>query len=82
MVAITAELFGRERVGILFGWTLGAHQLGAALAAWLTGAARGWFGDYLLAFLVGGMLSLGAAALSLASRPPRERTVPSLVADD
>jgi MFS family permease len=67
-VAITAQLFGRERVGIFFAWTLAAHQLGAALAAWLAGAARGWSGDYILTFLVGGALSITAAFLSLSSR--------------
>ena len=29
-VAITAQTFGRERVGVIFGWIFGAHQLGAA----------------------------------------------------
>ena len=27
-VAITAQAFGRERVGVMFGWIFGAHQLG------------------------------------------------------
>jgi hypothetical protein len=30
-VAITAQAFGREHVGVTFGWIFGAHQLGAAL---------------------------------------------------
>ena len=70
-VAITAQIFGRERVGIFFAWTLAAHQLGAALAAWLAGAARGWSGDYILTFLVGGALSVVAAFLSLSSQSRR-----------
>ena len=74
-VAITAQLFGRERVGIFFAWTLAAHQLGAALAAWLAGAARGWSGDYVLTFLAGGVLSVGAAILSLSSKPRLARVV-------
>ena len=38
--------FGRERVGIVFGWIFAAHQFGAAFAAWAAGASRGWFGSY------------------------------------
>ena len=37
-VALTAEIFGRERVGIVFGWIFCSHMFGAALAAW--GAGR------------------------------------------
>jgi sugar phosphate permease len=62
-VAITAHAFGRARVGVVFGWVFGAHQLGAALAAWGAGAARTWFGDYQGAFVTAGLLSLFAAGL-------------------
>lgn len=64
-VAITADHFGRERVGIVFGWVFASHQLGAALAAWAAGASRGWFGTYSYAFISAGVLCLIAAALSL-----------------
>ena len=62
-VAITAQSFGRAQVGVVFGWIFGAHQLGAAVAAWGAGAARTWFGDYQAAFVTGGLLSLLAAGL-------------------
>ncbi len=62
-VAITAQAFGRERVGVVFGWIFGAHQLGAAVAAWSAGAARTWFGDYQGAFVTAGLLSLFASGL-------------------
>lgn len=62
-VAITAQAFGREHVGITFGWIFGAHQLGAAVAAWGAGAARTWLGDYQTAFVTAGLLSLLAAGL-------------------
>jgi sugar phosphate permease len=62
-IAITAQTFGRANVGIVFGWVLGAHQLGAAVAAWGAGAARTWFGDYQAAFVTGGLLSLLASGL-------------------
>jgi predicted MFS family arabinose efflux permease len=64
-VAITADYFGRERVGIVFGWIFAAHQFGAAFAAWAAGASRGWFGTYDYAFVAAGVLCLLAAALSL-----------------
>jgi len=62
-VALTAGAFGRERVGVVFGWIFGAHQLGAALAAWGAGAARTWLGDYQSAFVTAGLLSLVASGL-------------------
>ena len=65
-VAITAEAFGREHVGVVFGWIFGAHQLGAAVAAWGAGAARTWFGDYQSAFITAGLISL----LAVGSRDP------------
>ena len=62
-VAITAQVFGRARVGVTFGWIFGAHQLGAAVAAWGAGAARTWLGDYQSAFVTAGLLSLVASGL-------------------
>jgi predicted MFS family arabinose efflux permease len=64
-VTITADTFGRERVGIVFGWIFAAHQFGAAFAAWAAGATRTWFGTYTWAFVSAGALCLLAAALSL-----------------
>ena len=64
-VAITADTFGREKVGIVFGWVFASHQLGAAFAAWLTGESRTWLGTYNYAFVSAGGLCLLAAGLSL-----------------
>jgi len=64
-VALAAERFGRERVGIVFGWVFAAHQFGAAAAAWASGASRTWTGSYNDAFVTAGVLCLIAAALSL-----------------
>jgi sugar phosphate permease len=63
--AIAADTFGRERVGIVFGWIFAAHQVGAATAAWAANASRTWFGTYNYAFVSGGILCLLAAGLSL-----------------
>jgi predicted MFS family arabinose efflux permease len=76
-VAITADTFGRERVGIVFGWIFASHQLGAAFAAWAAGASRGWFGTYNYAFVAAGVLCLFASALSL--RIGRRERVGTLV---
>ena len=79
-VALTADTFGRERVGIVFGWIFAAHQFGAAAAAWLAGASRGWFGSYTYAFVSAGLLCLLASALSLAINHPtlfRRRAIPA-----
>jgi MFS family permease len=67
-VALTADHFGRERVGIVFGWIYASHQLGAATAAWVAGASRGWFGTYTYSFISAGVLCLLAAGLSLRIR--------------
>src|SRR6478752_4121900 len=64
-VALVREVFGRERVGVVFAWVFACHQFGAAFAAWGAGASRTWFGSYEPAFLVAGALSVTAAALSL-----------------
>jgi MFS family permease len=64
-VMLAANHFGRERVGIVFGWIYASHQLGAAFAAWAGGATRTWFGSYNYAFLSAGALCLLAAGLSL-----------------
>jgi len=63
--AIAADTFGRERVGIVFGWIFASHQIGAASAAWAANASRTWFGTYNYAFVSGGILCLLAAGLSL-----------------
>lgn len=70
-VALTAQAFGTERVGVLFAWIFASHQIGGAMAAGLAGATRDWFGDYTVAWIGGGLLSLVASALVLRIRPSR-----------
>jgi predicted MFS family arabinose efflux permease len=73
-VALTAQVVGRERVAVTFGWIFAAHQLGGAVAAWAAGASRTWLGSYAVAFMGAGLLCLVAAALSLrVGRPGRAR---------
>jgi MFS family permease len=65
---IIARSYGTERVGRIFGLVFVFHQLGGASAAILGGWVRVHFGDYQLAFLVGGCLGLIAACLALLVR--------------
>lgn len=62
-VRLTADKFGRERVGVVFGWIFASHQFGAAAIAFAAGAMHSWFGDYQLAFTTSGLLCLGAASI-------------------
>ncbi|MFJ3662979.1 MFS transporter [Streptomyces sp. NPDC090119] len=55
-----------EDSAIVFGWTNAAHQLGAALAAFLAGAARDAFGTYDPVWLALAAACAAAALLSLA----------------
>ncbi len=70
-IALTNEAFGRGRAPVVFGWVFCAHMLGGAMAAWLAGAFREAFGDYLIAFTGAGALALvaGFAALGIARGP-------------
>lgn len=62
-VRLTGDRFGAARVGVMFGWIVAAHQLGAAAAAFAAGVTRTQFGDYAPAFWAAGALCLLAAAL-------------------
>src|SRR2546428_12103746 len=71
---LAADTFGRENVGIMFGWIFASHQLGAATAAYGGGLLHTWLGDYQVTFMSAGLVCLIAAGLALrigpASRPP------------
>jgi len=77
-VRLTAEAFGRENVGVMFGWIFASHQVGAALAATFAGVVRTYLGDYMIAFLLSGTICLLAAGLVLRINKPR---VPELTAE-
>jgi MFS family permease len=76
-IALTAETWGREKVGILFGWIFASHQLGAATAAWGAGAVRTGTGGYGPAFLVAGAIALVAAGAALVIRSRAEQPAPA-----
>ncbi|BAY46214.1 major facilitator transporter [Scytonema sp. HK-05] len=64
-VRLTTNVFGKEKAGVMFGWIVAAHQIGAATAAFGAGALRTWQGSYLQAFILSGILCLIAAVLVL-----------------
>ncbi len=61
-VRLTADSFGRENTGVIYGWIGAAHQLGASLAAFGAGSIRTATGDYRWAFLTAAVLCFAAAA--------------------
>ncbi|WP_025693261.1 MFS transporter [Paenibacillus zanthoxyli] len=64
-VKITADHFGREKAGMVFGWILVAHQLGASAAAYGAGVMRQWLGSYTVPFMTAGFLCLFASLLAI-----------------
>ncbi len=64
-VSLVADNFGRRNVGTVYGWVFCAHQVGAALAAWMGGVARQTTGDYAPAFIAAGVLAVAAGILAL-----------------
>jgi MFS family permease len=79
-MALTADTFGRQNVGRVYGWIFMSHQIGAAIMASAAGALRTWLGDYQLAFLAGGFIAMIAAGLALQIKPVQKQTTPAPVA--
>jgi predicted MFS family arabinose efflux permease len=55
-VALARQAFGAEKAGLVFGWIMAAHQVGAALAASIAGLIRTNEGNYDHAFMIAGLL--------------------------
>ncbi|HEX4298319.1 MAG TPA: MFS transporter [Devosia sp.] len=71
-VKLTAQRFGAEKAGLVFGWVFAGHQLGAASAAFLAGAVRTGTSSYMPAIFLAGFFCLLAALLILTiSKPVR-----------
>ena len=54
-------------MGVVYGWVFAAHQVGAAVAAWVAGIVREHVGDYAAAFYAAGAIAIvaGFAALMI-----------------
>jgi sugar phosphate permease len=64
-VRLLGLVVGAERTGIMVAWVTVIHQIGGAMAAYLGGVLRGMFGTYLEAFMIAGLLLIGAAFMVL-----------------
>jgi sugar phosphate permease len=69
-VALARQAFGAEKSGLVFGWIMAAHQVGAALAASFAGLIRTVEGNYDHAFMIAGFLCM----ISAIRRPVRRKT--------
>lgn len=70
-IALCRDIYGDDGA-VVFGWVNGAHQVGAALVAFLGGVARDTLGSYDAVFITTGVLCLVAAgACALISADPR-----------
>ena len=61
--ALTADLFGKQNIGVVFGWICFAHQIGAAIAAYTAGYVHSLIGDYNLAFIASGLFAFVATGI-------------------
>jgi MFS family permease len=64
-VKLASKEFGKEKAGMIFGWIVVAHQIGASAAAYGAGAMRGWLGSYTLPFVAAGFVCLFAALMAI-----------------
>ena len=62
-VKLTAQAFGKERAGLVFGWIFAAHQLGGAVAAYGAGLTRTILLTYNPALFAAGASCLVAAVM-------------------
>jgi MFS family permease len=74
--ALTADLFGKQNVGTVFGWIFFSHQVGAAIASYGAGVLRVWLGDYQLAFAIAGIMAILAAMMALRVREGQQELAP------
>ena len=58
---LLSRAVGAERTGIMVAWITVIHQVGGAAVAYLAGVARITSGSYLEAFIISGLLCIGAA---------------------
>jgi len=69
--ALTADLFGKQNVGVVFGWICFAHQIGAAIAAYGAGYIHSLIGNYSPAFMASGLFAFIATGIVFFIREPK-----------
>ena len=75
-VKLAAATFGKERVGLVFGWIFAAHQLGSAVAAYGAGLTRTLLLTYTPALYAAGGACLVAAIIVMGIRRPGAQLKP------
>jgi sugar phosphate permease len=73
-VRLATNIFGVQRAGIVYGWVMVMHQIGAAVFAYASGVWRTALGTYDGAFIVSGVICFVAALLVLRIGKPRQVT--------
>jgi sugar phosphate permease len=63
-VRLASNSFGPQKAGIMFGWIMAFHQIGASLATYFAGNIRTVTGAYDPAFYGAGMMCLAAAVFA------------------
>jgi MFS family permease len=79
-VKLTADRFGPEKAGMVFGWVFAGHQIGAASAAFGAGLIRTEYSTYLPAFFMAGILCIVAALLVMTLRKPAPKLIGAVAA--
>jgi predicted MFS family arabinose efflux permease len=64
-VKIATSVFGKEKSGMIFGWIVVAHQIGASTAAYGAGLMRELLGAYTLPFIAAGCVCVFAAIMAI-----------------
>lgn len=64
-VKLASMEFGKEKSGMIFGWVVVFHQVGASVAAYSAGVIREWLGTYTLPFIAAGLVCLLAAVMAV-----------------
>ncbi len=64
-VKLATNEFGKEKAGMIFGWVVVAHQIGASVAAYGGGLLRELLGSYTVPFIAAGLVCLFAALMAL-----------------
>jgi sugar phosphate permease len=82
-VRLLSGAMGAEQIGIMVAWIAVIHQVGGA-AAYLGGALRSGSGTYFKAFMMAGLMCIGAALIVLfigAGRARHEKQTAALPAE-
>ena len=73
-VRLVSSIFGVQKAGMVYGWVMVMHQVGAAAFAYASGVWRTEIGNYDGAFIASGVICVVAALLVLRIGSPKQAT--------